>query len=266
MKRISDFLKGLSVFGLAFSISASAVPLLSHPVLAAQDRDGSGRDDFQERIYTFDEIHEMADYSGFRDLPDGQEYEIFYKRSEGDGFSTRNSVHGGIWYLNMKEGYQLSYEFLVDDGEKEVRVDGGIFEPLYYQIDVEKPSSPSEAFQFRKNESQGTKIMYDLPQNYSCRGKNGKEIEVRRIFKITSLETGNEVTVNEAPVHVKALGESLSTDTVTYKVRKGDSLWNIAKRQLGDPLKWDTIYQLNSDSVKNPDLIYEGQKLDIPKG
>lgn len=72
--------------------------------------------------------------------------------------------------------------------------------------------------------------------------------------------------MNEAPVHVKALGESLSTDTVTYKVRKGDSLWNIAKRQLGDPLKWDIIYQLNSDSVKNPDLIYEGQKLDIPKG
>ncbi|ENZ13698.1 hypothetical protein [Enterocloster clostridioformis] len=87
----------------------------------------------------------------------------------------------------MKEGCQLSYEFLADNGEKEVRADGGIFEPLYYQVDVEKPSSPSEAFQFRKNDSQGAKIMYDLPQNYSCRGKNGKK-EVRRIFKITSLE------------------------------------------------------------------------------
>ncbi|MDY5475380.1 MAG: LysM peptidoglycan-binding domain-containing protein [Enterocloster clostridioformis] len=61
------------------------------------------------------------------------------------------------------------------------------------------------------------------------------------------------------------MGESLSTDTVTYKVKKGDSLWNIAKRQLGDPLKWDIIYQLNSSTVKNPDLIYEGQTLDIPK-
>ena len=39
---------------------------------------------------------------------------------------------------------------LVDDGQEEVRVDGAIFEPLYYQIDVEKPSSPSEAFQFCK--------------------------------------------------------------------------------------------------------------------
>lgn len=36
-------------------------------------------------------------------------------------------------------------------------------------------------------------------------------------------------------------------------------------RELGDPLKWELIYQLNSGSVKNPDLIYEGQTLDIPK-
>ena len=68
----------------------------------------------------------------------------------------------------MKEGCQLSYEFLADNGEKEVRADGGIFEPLYFQVDVEKTSSPSEAFQLR--------------------GKNGKKIEVRRNFKITSLE------------------------------------------------------------------------------
>lgn len=36
-------------------------------------------------------------------------------------------------------------------------------------------------------------------------------------------------------------------------------------RELGEPLKWELIYQLNSGSVKNPDLIYEGKTLDIPK-
>ena len=41
--------------------------------------------------------------------------------------------------------------------------------------------------------------------------------------------------------------------------------WSIAKGQLGDPLKWELIYQLSSGSVKNPNLIYEGQTLDIPK-
>ncbi|MCG4898697.1 LysM peptidoglycan-binding domain-containing protein [Enterocloster bolteae] len=36
-------------------------------------------------------------------------------------------------------------------------------------------------------------------------------------------------------------------------------------RELGEPLKCELIYQLNSGSVKNPDLIYEGKTLDIPK-
>ena len=42
---------------------------------------------------------------------------------------------------------------LVDDGQEEVRVDGAIFEQIYYQIDVEKPSFSSEAFPFFKNHS-----------------------------------------------------------------------------------------------------------------
>ena len=66
----------------------------------------------------------------------------------------------------MKEGCQLSYEFLADNGEKEVRADGGIFEPLYYQVDVEKTSSPSEAFQFCKIHSspgRSSEMGYYLP-------------------------------------------------------------------------------------------------------
>ena len=89
-------------------------------------------------------------------------------RSGGEWFYARKYVHRGTGYHKIKGGFQLSYEFLADNGEKEVRADGGIFEPLYYQVDVEKTSSPSEAFQLR--------------------GKNGKKIEVRRNFKITSLE------------------------------------------------------------------------------
>ena len=93
---VSDFLKGLTVFGLAFSISFSDVPLLSHPVSAAQNGDGSGN--FQERIYTFKEIHEMAYYSGLCALPDGQEYEIFYCGQRGMGFppGIRSTAAPGI--------------------------------------------------------------------------------------------------------------------------------------------------------------------------
>ena len=50
----------------------------------------------------------------------------------------------------------------------------------------------------------------------------------------------------------------------TYVVEKGDSLSRIAQREYGDANKWHEIYKANSDVIKNPDLIYPGQKLRLP--
>lgn len=51
-----------------------------------------------------------------------------------------------------------------------------------------------------------------------------------------------------------------------YEVRKGDSLWDIAARELGDPYKWIEIYHSNLQKIQDPDLIYPGQVLLIPEG
>ncbi|BCJ92593.1 hypothetical protein acsn021_01620 [Anaerocolumna cellulosilytica] len=50
----------------------------------------------------------------------------------------------------------------------------------------------------------------------------------------------------------------------TYVVQSGDSLWAIAKKQYGDGTKYTKIYNANKDKIKNPSLIYPGQKLVIP--
>ncbi|MEO8970890.1 MAG: LysM peptidoglycan-binding domain-containing protein [Ktedonobacteraceae bacterium] len=50
-----------------------------------------------------------------------------------------------------------------------------------------------------------------------------------------------------------------------YTVQSGDTLWGIAQRAYGDPEDWDTIYSANKGVVgNNPNLIYPGQKLNIP--
>ena len=51
----------------------------------------------------------------------------------------------------------------------------------------------------------------------------------------------------------------------TYTVVKGDSLSKIAKREYGDANKWRTIYEANRGLIKDPDLIYPGQLLNIPE-
>jgi LysM repeat protein len=50
-----------------------------------------------------------------------------------------------------------------------------------------------------------------------------------------------------------------------YQVQKGDTLWDIAKDQLGNPYKWQKIYELNTDTLSNPRMIYPGQTLKLPK-
>lgn len=52
--------------------------------------------------------------------------------------------------------------------------------------------------------------------------------------------------------------------TKTYTVKSGDCLWNIAKRFYGNGAQYTKIYNANRGKIKNPNLIYPGQKLTIP--
>lgn len=49
----------------------------------------------------------------------------------------------------------------------------------------------------------------------------------------------------------------------SYKVVKGDSLWNVAVRAYGDGYKWVDIARENK--LVNPDLIFSGDDLKLPR-
>ena len=56
----------------------------------------------------------------------------------------------------------------------------------------------------------------------------------------------------------------IKVDTKEYVVQKGDSLWKIAESQLGSGHRWKYLYNLNKDTIKDPQKLKPGTRIVIP--
>ena len=50
-----------------------------------------------------------------------------------------------------------------------------------------------------------------------------------------------------------------------YTIKSGDSLSKIAKVYYRDAMKYPVLFEANREIIKNPDLIYPGQVIRVPK-
>ena len=70
------------------------------------------------------------------------------------------------------------------------------------------------------------------------------------------------IALAAAPTLVSAQQrDSSSAPKVLHIVRKGDTLFEIARRYLGNGLRWPELFRANSRAIANANLIYPGQKL-----
>lgn len=87
--------------------------------------------------------------------------------------------------------------------------------------------------------------------------------------EVTSAPVSEEIVVLEEgeSVLAEALEEKVSL-TGNHIVKSGECLWWIAEYEdiYNDPFMWPLIYNASKDKINNPDLIYPGQVLDIPRG
>ena len=74
-------------------------------------------------------------------------------------------------------------------------------------------------------------------------------------------------------VPMPALNVDAGDDVTTYRVRRGDHLWGIAERFLGDGFRWVEIWERNSgreveagSRLTDPNQIYPGWLLELPVG
>ncbi|MBU1125638.1 MAG: OmpA family protein [Candidatus Omnitrophica bacterium] len=67
--------------------------------------------------------------------------------------------------------------------------------------------------------------------------------------------------VTEEEVKVES---QVKVATREYIVQKNDTLWKIAKRELGSAHRWKYLYEVNKDRIKGASKLRVGQKLLIP--
>ena len=89
------------------------------------------------------------------------------------------------------------------------------------------------------------------------------QAETQYAKELVVLTLGNNADIREVDDRISVVAPE--PEAVFYEVKAGDTLSKIAKAQYGDAKKYNAIFEANTPMLKDPNLIYPGQMLRIPK-
>ncbi|NVK21135.1 MAG: peptidoglycan-binding protein LysM [Kangiellaceae bacterium] len=85
----------------------------------------------------------------------------------------------------------------------------------------------------------------------------------KAVLMAGNVEGVESVDASGVEVAAPAPEAEAAPKSVIYEIRKGDTLWKIAEKHLGNGARYTEIFESNKEVIKNPDLIYPGQKIRI---
>ncbi len=84
------------------------------------------------------------------------------------------------------------------------------------------------------------------------------------VFEKAILMAGNVLGIKEVQADQLEVEQPSEVKVTYYVIEKGDTLWAIAAKHLGKGNRYPEIFEANREVIKDPDLIYPGQKIRIP--
>lgn len=82
----------------------------------------------------------------------------------------------------------------------------------------------------------------------------------------TILVAGNTLGVGSVNADGLTAPEPITVEEDQYyTIESGDTLWGIAAKTMGNGAKYTEIFEANKEVIQDPDKIFPGQKIRIPK-
>lgn len=143
-----------------------------------------------------------------------------------------------------------------------------------YYGDWQKLTLLRRANEGRKNVQPGEKILVPVFDLDAVPGVATQPTTVAKNVKnAVAKATDKPATEPTKPTTKKGAKAGKSTEPAVaapsgggkvHVVKEGESLWKIAKAELGNGAHWEKIFQANKDVMKTPEALKTGMKLKIP--
>lgn len=187
-------------------------------------------------------------------------------------------INEGEVNLLKKAGLtDFSFEVLLPNAKYPFAVYPKRFKPATYYLEkLEKLKLKKKPFQFIITRSKPNgDLLFDTNIKVSLEGyeikedaENGFDVNVSielkqyRDYGTKKIKLKKPKKKGKKKIAVASKKRpSTKTAPKTHTVVKGDTLWAICKKYLGDPLKYPEIAKKNN--IKNPHLIYPGQVIKL---
>lgn len=160
------------------------------------------------------------------------------------------------------------FDFAADIGKKVFGIeDADAAEQIKQDIEANNPGVNDLQVEYKDNACIliGTCDSAEAKEKVILMAGNMKGVAGVSSRRLTVTETATDEANTGSMEEMADDAFESSSETEYYTIESGDTLWGIAAKFLGNGSKYPEIFDANREVIEDPDKIFVGQKIRIPK-